>query len=123
MARKCMLPRMWSQLPCMNMAVSQLIPHDSGAWQLPASAHDREPSGVKFVGERQHRELLLADQPLHAHEAAVGCDCEHEVGEIGAPGTRPAVAPDRASVVMTGARAVGEDDRRADDRPRETAVL
>ena len=25
-----MLPRMWSQLPCMNIAVNQLIPHGSG---------------------------------------------------------------------------------------------
>ena len=33
-----MLPRMWSQLPCMNMAVNQLIPHASGAWQLPSTA-------------------------------------------------------------------------------------
>ena len=30
-----MLPRMWSQLPCMNMAVNQLTPHGSGPWQAP----------------------------------------------------------------------------------------
>ena len=30
-ARNSMLPRMWSQLPCMNIAVNQLIPHGSGA--------------------------------------------------------------------------------------------
>ena len=30
-----MLPRMWSQLPCMNIEVTQLIPHGSGPWQEP----------------------------------------------------------------------------------------
>ena len=33
-ARKSMLPRMWSQLPCMNIAVIQLTPQGSGPWQL-----------------------------------------------------------------------------------------
>ena len=28
-----MLPRMWSQLPCINIAVIQLIPHGSGPRQ------------------------------------------------------------------------------------------
>ena len=28
-----MLPRMWSQLPCMNIEVSQLSSHGSGPWQ------------------------------------------------------------------------------------------
>ena len=30
-----MLPRMWSQLPCRNIDVIQLKPHDSGPWQEP----------------------------------------------------------------------------------------
>ena len=34
-----MLPRMWSQLPCMNIAVNQLTPHGSGAWHEPSTAH------------------------------------------------------------------------------------
>ena len=34
-----MLPRMWSQLPCRNMAVIQLSPHGSGARQAPSTAH------------------------------------------------------------------------------------
>jgi hypothetical protein len=34
-----MLPRMWPQLPCRNIAVIQATPHGSGPWQLPLTAH------------------------------------------------------------------------------------
>ena len=34
-----MLPRIWSQLPCMNIAVIQLISHGSGPWQDPLTVH------------------------------------------------------------------------------------
>jgi hypothetical protein len=34
-----MLPRMWSQLPCRNIAVSQLMPHGSGPWHEPSIVH------------------------------------------------------------------------------------
>ena len=34
-----MLPRMWLQLPCMNIAVNQLTPHGSGALQEPFTLH------------------------------------------------------------------------------------
>ena len=34
-----MLPRMWSQPPCRNMAVIQLSPHGSGPWQAPSMVH------------------------------------------------------------------------------------
>ena len=35
-----MLPRMWLQLPCMNMAVNQLITHGSGPWQELSTVHE-----------------------------------------------------------------------------------
>jgi hypothetical protein len=34
-----MLPRVWSQLPCKNMAVNQLSSHGWGAWQALLTAH------------------------------------------------------------------------------------
>ena len=34
-----MLPRMWSQLPCMNMAVNQLSSQGSGPVQAPLTVH------------------------------------------------------------------------------------
>ena len=34
-----MLPRMWSQLPCMNIAVNQLIHHGSGPLHEPFTVH------------------------------------------------------------------------------------
>jgi hypothetical protein len=34
-----MLPRMWSQLPCMNIAVNQLIPQGSGPLHEPSTVH------------------------------------------------------------------------------------
>ena len=32
-----MLPRMWLQLPCMNIEVNQLTYHGSSGWQLPST--------------------------------------------------------------------------------------
>ena len=34
-----MLPRMWLQLPCMNIAVNQLIPQGSGPLQALSTVH------------------------------------------------------------------------------------
>jgi hypothetical protein len=34
-----MLPRMCSQLACMNVAVNQLTPDGSGEWQSPFTLH------------------------------------------------------------------------------------
>ena len=34
-----MLPRMWSQLPCRNIAVNQLTSQGSGPWQVPFTVH------------------------------------------------------------------------------------
>ena len=34
-----MFPRMWPQLPCRNIAVSQLTDQDSGPWQEPFTVH------------------------------------------------------------------------------------
>ena len=36
-----MLPRMWLQLPCMNIAVNQLILHGSGPWQALSTVDAR----------------------------------------------------------------------------------
>jgi hypothetical protein len=38
-ARNNMLPRMCSQLACMNVAVNQLTPDGSGEWQSPFTLH------------------------------------------------------------------------------------
>ncbi len=34
-----MFPRMWSQLPCRNIAVIQLTPQGSGPWQALSTVH------------------------------------------------------------------------------------
>jgi len=53
MARKSMLPRMWSQLPCRNIAVIQLIAQGSGAWHAPLTGAPEDPPircGIRASG-------------------------------------------------------------------------
>ena len=74
-----MLPRMWSQLPCMNMAVNQLIPQGSGAWQR---AVDRARVERRVVdGRVQVRELV--EDP----DREVGGD-QRDVDDREAPGAQ-----------------------------------
>ena len=73
--RKSMFPRMWPQLPCMNIAVSQLISHGSGPWHDPLRCtverrvRDRRVE-VRELVEEPDREVRHDDRDVHDREAA-----------------------------------------------------
>jgi hypothetical protein len=104
-----MLPRMWSQLPCMNMAVNQLTPHGSGPWQAPVTVHDRTTRGtgraqVRQLVEQPHGEVREDERDVDVGEAprgdAVGERDHEEPGAGAAAGTAPALRSQSRSTTL-----------------------